>query len=91
MLDVGVCPAVRNVVLQGGVWRLQDVSEDGGLVWVGWVARACGVAGALLGGEGIAQVVKLLFCSGKSCVVDLSAGIGLCLRRVLVSGIGVAG
>ena len=67
MLDVGVCPAVRDVVLQGWVWRLQDVSR---LVcwwgwWVGWVARACGAAGALHGGEGIAQVVELLFCSGK--------------------------
>ena len=33
--------------------------------WVGWVARACGVAGALHGSERIAQVVELLFCSGK--------------------------
>ena len=70
MLDVGVRPAVRDVVLQGWVWRLQDVSQDGWLVcrwgrWVGWVSRACGAAGALHGGEGIAQVVELLFCSGK--------------------------
>ena len=52
VLDVGVGPAVGDVALEGWVWRLQDVGQNWWPVcrwswWVGWFARACGVAGTL--------------------------------------------
>ena len=39
VLDVGVVPAVWDIVLQSGVWRLQDVSKGRwfGCWWSGWM------------------------------------------------------
>ena len=70
VLNVGVGPAIGGVILQRWVWRFQDIGQNWWLVcgwswWVGWFARACGVAGTLHRSEGIAQVVELLFGAGK--------------------------
>ena len=70
VLDIRVVPAIWDVILQGWVWRLQDVRKDGWFVcwwsgWMGWGGRAGGVAGALHWSEGFAQVVELLFRAGQ--------------------------
>ena len=79
MLDVCVGPAV-------GVWRLQDVSQDGWLVcwwgwWVGWGAGACGV-----GVRGLPRQAHL-WCSRRAVP---SAGAGewdwSCWMRRLIKG-----
>ena len=69
-MDVGVVPAVWDVILQCWVRGLQDVRKDRWFVrwwsgWMGWGGRAGGVAGALHWSEGFAQVVELLFRAGQ--------------------------
>ena len=70
VLDIRVVPAVWDVILEGWVWRVQDVRQDRWLGrwwsgWMGWGGWSRCVAGALHGSEGFAQVVELLFCAGQ--------------------------
>ena len=73
LLDIWVVPAVGNVVLQGGVWWLQDVSDGWWLRWRwcgcvgrgGWCRRSAGVFDWC---ERVAEVLEFLTCPSQFVV-----------------------